>query len=135
MSAVVLDAEALSRLVNGGRHERTVRAALEAAYNTNANAAVPAAVLAELYRGGRRDQALDSFLSRDSSLDVTPTDRGLARTIGNVLAAVGRGSSHHVDASVAAVAIKNGGGVVITADADDLSVLCAGFPGILIQRI
>ncbi len=131
----MLDSEALSQLVNNGPREKTIRNALQAAYNTVATVAVPAAVLAELYRGGPRDQSVDSFLSREVSLEIVDTDRGLARMVGNVLANAGRGSSDHVDATVAATAIKNGGGIVITHDPEDLGALCAGFTAIFIQPI
>ena len=135
MSALVLDAEALSLLARGGRGERTVRDALTAALAEASDVAVPAAVLAELYRGGGHDQAVDACLSRDGGLAVVPTDRGLARRIGHLLAAAGRGSEHHVDASVVAVCAAAGGGVVLTGDEDDLAHLSGGSPGITIEPV
>lgn len=135
MTALVLDAEPLSALARGrpeGR-ERTVRAALTAALAEKVDVVVPAAVLAELYRGRSHDQAVDACLAREGGIAVAPTDRSLARRIGHLLVAVGRGSEHHVDASVVAVCTVAGGGVVLTADPDDLSQLSAGNPAITIR--
>jgi hypothetical protein len=70
VSALVLDAEALSALARGGPHERTVRAAVAAALAESADVAVPAAVLAELYRGGGHDQAVDACLTREGGAAV-----------------------------------------------------------------
>lgn len=135
MSAVVLDSEALSQLVYRGPHEATLIAAITAAVRMDVTVTVPAAVLAELYRGGGRDQALDAFLSRRPGVVVTDTDRGLARSIGNLLAAAGLGSREHLDASLAATALRYGGGVIVTGDPADLNRLCAGLPGIFIQAL
>ncbi len=133
MSALVLDAEALSALARGGPHERTVRAALTAALAEAADVVVPAAVLAELYRGRGLDQSIDACLAREGGIAVAPTDRSLARRMGHLLAAVGRGSAHHVDAAVVAVCAAAGGGVVLTADPADLSELSAGSPAITVR--
>ncbi len=135
MSALVLDAEALSALAHGrpeGR-ERTVRAALTAALAEKVDVAVPAAVLAELYRGRGLDQSIDACLAREGGIAVAPTDRSLARRMGHLLAAVGRGSAHHVDAAVVAVCAAAGGGVVLTADPAELSELSAGSPAITVR--
>ncbi len=135
MSALVLDAEALSLLSRGGSHERTVRAALTAALAEASDVVVPAAVLAELYRGGGHDQDVDACLAREGGIAVAPTDRSLARRIGHLLAAAARGSEHHVDAAVVAVCVAAGGGVVLTGDADDLSHLSGGSPAIVVRGI
>ena len=135
MSALVLDAEALSLLARGGPRERTVRAALTAALPEEAEVVVPAAVLAELYRGGGHDQAVDDCLAREGGIAVAPTDRSLARQIGHLLAAAGRGSAHHVDAAVVAVCGAAGGGVLLSGDTSDLSVLAAGSPAITVRGV
>lgn len=135
MSALVLDAEALSSLARGGAHERTVRAALVAALAEASDVIVPAAVLAELYRGGRHDQAVDSCLARDGGIGVASTDRALARRIGHLLAAAGRGSDFHVDGAVVAVCAAAGGGVVLTGDTGDLTELSGGNPAITVRSI
>lgn len=135
MSALVLDAEALSLLARGGHHERTVRAALTAALAEASDIVVPAAVLAELYRGGGHDQAVDACLAREGGIAVAPTDRSLARRIGHLLAAATRGSEHHVDAAVVAVCAAAGGGVVLTADPGDISQLSSGSPAITVRAV
>lgn len=135
MSALVLDAEALSALARGGRRESTVRAALAAALAETADVVVPAAVLAELYRGGGHDQAVDACLAREGGIAVAATDRPLARRIGHLLAAAVLGSAHHVDAAVVAVCTAAGGGVVLTADAGDLSALVGGSPAVTVQSL
>jgi len=133
--ALVLDADALSALARGGTHERTVRAAVVAALAESADVAVPAAVLSELYRGGGHDQAVDACLAREGGVAVAPTDRALARRIGHLLAAAGRGSADHVDAAVIAVCAAAGGGVVLTADSEDLVALSGGSPAIAVHRL
>lgn len=135
MTALVLDAEALSGLARAGPHERTVRAALVAALAEAVDVVAPAAVLAELYRGGGHDQAVDACLAREGGIAVAPTDRALARRMGHLLAAAGRGSEHHVDAAVVAVCAAAGGGVVLTGDPGDLSALSGGAPAITIRDI
>jgi len=135
MSALVLDAEALSSLARGGPHERSVRAALAAAVAERADAVVPAAVLAELYRGGGHDQAVDACLAREGGIAVVPTDRSLARRIGHLLSATARGSEHHVDAAVVAVCAVAGGGVVLTVEHADLAELSGGNPAITVATL
>lgn len=135
MTALVLDSEALSTLARVGRHERTVRAAMVAAVDEAAEVVVPAAVLAELYRGGPHDQALDGCLAREGGIDIAVTDRPLARRMGHLLAAIGLGSEHHVDASVVAVCAAAGGGVVLTDDPADLSELSSESSSITVRSI
>ncbi len=135
MSALVLDAEALSAFARGGPHERTVRAAVTAALVEAADVVVPAAVLGELYRGGGHDQAVDACLAHEGGVAIVPTDRALARRIGHLLAAAARGSADHVDATVIAVCAAAGGGVVLTSDPDDLSALSGGNPGITVRGL
>lgn len=136
MSALVLDAEALSSLArNRPPLERTVRAALAAALAESTNVVVPAAVLAELYRGGGHDQTVDACLAREGGIAVAATDRSLARRIGHLLATAGQGSEHHVDAAVVAVCAAAGGGVVLTGDPSDLLQLSGGSPAITIHAI
>lgn len=136
MTAVVLDSEAFSMLARaaspGGRK---LRAALSAAYATTTDVVVPAAVLAELYRGGPHDQVVDSYLGRDTGIVVVDTTRQLARRIGNLLARAGRGSRDHVDATVVAAAIHAGGGVILTGDPDDIAALASGLVGLTVEAL
>lgn len=137
MSALVLDSEAFSRLARSrsGQPPGAVHAALKAAAESGADVSVPAAVLAGQYRGGTHDQVVDACLGRHSGIDVADTTRGLARTIGNLLARAGRDSTDHVGASVVAVALAAGGGVIATGDPDDLDALATGLPGLSVESI
>lgn len=132
MTALVLDSEALSRLARDGPREGVVRAALKAALAGDQDIAVPAAVLAELYRGGSHDQTIDACLAREGGIEIVATDRSLARRIGHLLAAAGCGSEHHVDAAVVAVCAAAGGGVILTGDDDDLTRLAGNNAAITI---
>jgi len=130
MKALVLDSDALSRLarLTPADAPGVVQAWIRAAANLDSRVLVPAAVLAEQYRGGGHDQALDSFLSRNRGIEVIDTDRSLARHVGHILAAAKAGSELHVDACVVATAITAGGGVILTSDPKDLSRLAAPYP-------
>lgn len=136
MTALVLDSQALSVLARGQTAEKTVvRAALRAALETDARVVVPAAVLAELYRGGTNDQIVDSCLGRNTGIGVVDTTKQLARQVGNLLARAGRGSRDHVDATVVAAAISSGGGVILTSDVGDIRALADGLVGITVESI
>ncbi|HEV7829489.1 MAG TPA: type II toxin-antitoxin system VapC family toxin [Pseudonocardiaceae bacterium] len=133
---VVLDAEAFSSLA--GRptpREREVRAAMRAADRLERDVVVPTVILAELYRGSRRSQFVDSCLSREIGMRVRDTDRRLARVVGGVLAGAGAGSDHLADAHVIAVAVETGGGLILTGDESDLRRLAAPYPNILIAPL
>lgn len=137
MTALVLDSEAFSLLARSRIGERpgAVLAALRAAVATESDVLVPAAVLAEQYRGSHYDQAVDSCLGRHTGIRVADTTRLLARRVGHLLARAGRGSKDHVDATVVAVAIAAGGGVIATGDPDDIRALAADVIGVVIERV
>lgn len=135
MTCLVLDAEAISSVARGGRHEGTVRAGLAAAVAERVDALVPAAVLSECYRGAQHDQAIDACLAREGGIDVASTDRPLARRVGHLLAAAGWGSEHHVDATVISVCAAAGGGLVLTGDPSDLSTLAPAGSGIVVRGL
>lgn len=82
---------------------------------------VPTAVLVEVYRGTGSDAAVDRVagrLANTVALDV-PT----ARLAGRLRTRAGRGSA--VDAVVVATAVRLGGGIVATADVEDITALAA----------
>src|ERR1700735_2080245 len=84
--ALILDSEALATL--GGRPSRRqeeVRPAVRAAALMRRDVIVPAVILAELYRGAGRNQAVDACLARETGIRVRDTDRPLARLGGGVL--------------------------------------------------
>lgn len=133
----MLDAEAFSVLAKSSARSRSSRTlgVLQAALADDDEILVPAVVLAELYRGRQHDQVVDACLSRFSAIVVVDTDRPLAREVGHVLARAGRGSADHVDASVVAVAARNGPAVIATADVDDIAALAAGVHGVSVLQI
>lgn len=135
---LVLDAEAFSVVARSlGKAPAATRItnALRAALDEGDDVLVPAAVLAESYRGGGHDQAADACLGRFPAFVVVDTDRSLAREIGHLLARAGRGSADHVDAAVVAVAAQAGGGLIATGDPDDMSVLAAGLANVRVKRL
>lgn len=135
MSCVVLDAEALSTLARGGRHEAAVRAVLTAAVLERIDVVVPAAVLAECYRGSGHDPAIDACLAREGGVGIVDTDRSLARRVGHLLAAARRGSEHHVDATVVASCAMEGGGLILSGDAGDMQALTPPGSGITVRGL
>ena len=135
MSALVLDSQAFSLLARPGPARRAIRAALRGAWEAHANVQIPAAVLAEQYRGGPHDQVVDSYLGRTTGLEVVATTRPLARHIGHLLARAGRGSDDHVDATVVAATVAAGGGVIATGDPDDFNALVHGLAGITLVDV
>jgi predicted nucleic acid-binding protein len=135
VSALVLDSEAIAALARGGEQERTVRAALTAAADTATEVVVPAAALAELYRGVAGDQAIDACLGADGGIAVIPTDRPLARRIGKILADAGRATEDHADGSVVAVCAAAGGGLILTGDPRKVTELCGRTPSIVVRGI
>lgn len=134
---VVLDAEALNALLNP-RHpaERRVRRSLEAARRLRREVWVATVTLAELYRGVGRSHALDALLAREerAGLRLRDTDRGLARLVGGLLAEAGADSDLLADAHAVAVAVESGG-VVLTADVDDLSRLAAPYRTVVVEGL
>lgn len=139
---LVLDAEAVNALLDPRhRSERKVRQAMEAARRLRRDVAIATGTLAELYRGAGRNQALDALLARqsglarqsDDGLVLRDTDRSLARLIGAILAEARADSALFADAHPVAVAVEAGGGVILTADPDDLTRLAAPYRTIVIE--
>jgi len=130
MKALILDSEAISQLARGksGR----AKTLYSEAVNNSVLVAVPAAVLAEQFRGGKHDQVLQSFLARNRWIAIYDTDIKLAQSIGHLLAKAQLGSEHHVDGAVVATALDMGGGVILTSDPNDLERIAAGHPAIKI---
>jgi len=139
MRALILDSEAISRLARDKwttAETGDVHAFLTAAIDRMAPVRVPAAVLAEQYRGVGFDQQVDSLLSRyKDTIKIVDTDRELARFVGNLLARHGRGSQDHVDATVVATAARLGGGVILTSDQGDVAALADGLPGVSVEPL
>ncbi len=119
--AIALDAGALIALE---RADERVRALLREALRVRARIVIPAAVLAQVWRDGRR-QAVLGMLLKGESTEVVSLDAVLAQAVG---ALCGRtGTSDVVDASLALVA-RRSRALVITSDADDVRRLDPTIP-------
>lgn len=135
---LVLDAEGVNALLDPQHPaERKVRRAMEAARRVLREVAIATGTLAELYRGAGRNQSLDALLARESGhgLLLRDTDRSLARLIGALLSEAGASSALFADAHPVAVAVETGGGVVLTADPDDLGRLAAPYRTVVIESL
>lgn len=135
---LVLDSEALSQLARTRRDKRTnaLHVALTAALEAGSEVYTTAAVLSEQYRNTRYANAVDAFLSANDAIQVTPTDRPLARQVGTILSLSGRGSKDHVDATVVATAAgRLDGATILTGDPEDMTALADGFDRITIAPL
>ncbi|MEX0847295.1 MAG: PIN domain-containing protein [Ilumatobacteraceae bacterium] len=133
----MLDQRALDALAGSdGPAKRRVRQAMVAASRLRRDVVVPTVVLAELYRGGGRNQLIDALLSREElALVLRDTDRVLARLVGGVLSAAGAGSEDLADAHVVAVAVEGGGGVVLTGDPNDMARLSDPYRTVAVEGL
>ena len=116
---LVLDSEGLSKLAAG---DDRARAYLGSARARHAKVAASAITLTETLRGGARDTAVHSVLSR---ITVVPVTAQIARRAGELLGATGL-SGHRcaIDAVVAATALGLERPVVLlTSDPDDMNRL------------
>ena len=110
---ITLDAGALIALERGSR---AVTALLTRARDRETSIAVPAGVVAQVWRDGRRQARLAQFL-RSRHCEIVPLDALGARMAGHLCAT--SATSDIVDASVVVVA-RQRGRRVITSDPDDL---------------
>jgi predicted nucleic acid-binding protein len=136
---LVLDAEAVNALLDP-RHpaQQKVRKAMRAARRLGRDVVIATGTLGELYRGAGRNQAIDALIAREArnnGLLLRDTDRSLARLIGALLAEAGASSALFADAHPVAVAVEAGGGVVQTADPDDLGRLAAPYRTVVIDPL
>jgi predicted nucleic acid-binding protein len=136
---LVLDAEAVNALLDP-RHpaEQKVRKAMRAARRLGRDVVIATGTLGELYRGAGRNQALDALIAREArnnGLLLRDTDRSLARLIGALLSEAGASSALFADAHPVAVAVEAGGGVIQTADPDDLGRLAAPHRTVVIDKL
>jgi predicted nucleic acid-binding protein len=108
------------------------RAALASAWEHGWDVVVPAVVVAETVRGnGPRDAPVNRVLKAVGTVAATSEDR--ARTAGELL---GRAKVNAtVDALVVAEAVRRGGGVIMTSDAEDLRRLIGDHTGVVIKPI
>lgn len=119
--AIALDSGALIALE---RADERIRALCREALRAGLRVLVPAPVLAQVWREGRR-QAVLATLLKGRTTDVTGLDRELAEAAGVLC---GRsGTSDIVDACLVLVARRENA-LVVTSDADDLLRLDPALP-------
>ena len=131
---VVLDAEGLDALCDPRPPER-FRALLHEAWVRERDVLVPAVVCAEACRGVARTRRVEAAVGRHGEprgqrppLSVVVTDLTFARQVGAVLHGAGADSCDMVDAHVVAACAVHGGGLVVTADGDDIERLAQAVP-------
>lgn len=115
-------------LIAADRNEKLVWFSLRRAWNRGIVPVVPAAALAQAWRG-KRNARLAQALER---CDVEPLDETLARLSGELCAAAG--TDDVVDASVIVGAARRSD-AIITSDAKDLRRLGRVIGGIRIREI
>lgn len=113
MNGAVLDAAAL---IGFERNDRRVVAIVQRALDHGDELIVPAGVVAQAWRDGRRQVRLARLLG-SPVCEVECPDDTAARAAGQLLGVAG--STDVVDASVAVIARRRGLGVV-TSDPDDI---------------
>jgi hypothetical protein len=132
VEVLILDAEAVTALAHA--HERgaaahRARAVLTVAHELGGLVRVPAPVLAEVCRGGRRDAAVDRIL-RGRGIVVVGLTSAMARQAGALLHRAGLDSAHAVDAFVVATAATFGKALIATHDPEDVGRLAAPLRGV-----
>lgn len=116
MTGATLDTGALIALENGSKRMAVL---IEEALANQAELAIPAGVVAQAWRGGRRQVRIARLL-RASITSVVPLDRRLALRVGARCAA--SGSADVVDVSVALCA-RDRHHPVITSDPGDIRAI------------
>jgi len=118
MAGLTLDAGALIGLE---RNQRSIVALLARAVAHRLELAVPAGVVAQVWRDGRRQAQLARFLGA-AQVEIEPLDDRRARAAGQLCGV--RGTTDVVDASVVLCARARGHRIV-TSDPGDLAKLAA----------
>ncbi len=115
---LVLDAGALHALE---RYEVAVAVALEAAHELNLPIFIPAAALAQVWRGGARSAPLARLLKQPAA--VVSVDERTARQIGEFIATIRPQSGARADVVDAHVALttRATGSLVLTSDPEDMA--------------
>jgi predicted nucleic acid-binding protein len=131
---LVLDADGLDALA-APLPPPALRALLAEALNRDRDVLVPAVVCAEVCRGAPRTRRIEAAVARHRPdrgqrpvVAVVDTDFAFARQVGAVLHGAAAGSVDLADAHVVAVCALRGGGMVVTADPDDINRLAAAVP-------
>lgn len=116
MAGLTLDAGAL---IAFDRNDRRVIALLARALHNGYSLAIPAGVVGQVWRDGRRQARLARLLASEEAT-VEALDDQAARAAGQLCGI--RGSADVVDASVVLCARRHGHGIA-TSDPDDLRAL------------
>lgn len=128
---MVLDAEAITALLESGHPaRRRVRRIIKAARPTARVAPPPPDCHHGRAGPGHRPQpraGRPAGSIRQLGLLLRDTERGLARLVGSVLAQAGAGSEAHGRGPPVAVAVEDGGGVIVTGDPHDLERLASPY--------
>ncbi|MGO9835226.1 MAG: PIN domain-containing protein [Polyangiaceae bacterium] len=113
MSGITLDAGALIAFERNDRHVVSV---IARALERGLRVAIPAGVVGQVWRDGRRQVTLVRLLG-SRAVDVEPLDDAMARAAGQLCGATG--TSDVIDASVVLCA-RARGHAVMTGDTEDL---------------
>jgi predicted nucleic acid-binding protein len=128
---VVLDSEGLWAIARNDSED--ARAVLAASNQAGVPVLVPAVVLAETLFGDRRDSRANQALKKLQVIPVTdliaPSAAVLKRDAGMT------GVAPTIDAIVVATSAAAGGGVVLTADVDDVRALANCATGVRIRPV
>jgi hypothetical protein len=128
---IVLDASAFDSWEAAG--EERLRALLGISDGGDLRCA--ALTLAEVCRSRALTKRAESMLGRlrgTHRIRIVPTDEGLAKRVGQLLADAPRGSCHLADAHVVALCADADRALVITSDPDDINHLAASLRGVRI---
>jgi predicted nucleic acid-binding protein len=132
---LLLDSEAISALAHGSARRRDrVRALVAEMRRRNLPIGTVAAVLAEVVRGRAADAGIFAGLRRER-VEVHPVGTRVGVRAGQLLGEIRAGSDAALDAFVIAVADLEGGAVVATVDAHDMTRLAAHADGVVVADI
>ena len=127
----MLDSEGLWAIARNDSED--ARAVLASSREAGVPVLVPAVVLAETLFGDNRDARANQALKK---LQVVPVSESVAR-VASVLKRLAdvSGVAGTVDALVVAISAAAGGGVVLTADADDIAKLAGAVSDVRIRPV
>jgi predicted nucleic acid-binding protein len=132
---LLLDSGAISAMAHGpARRRDRVRALVAEMRRRDLPIGTVAAVLAEVVRGRAADAGVFAGLRRER-VEVHPVDTRVGVRAGQLLGRIRARSQMAVDAFVVAVAELEGGAVVATVDAHDITRLAAHVDGVVVADI
>ncbi|GAA2633637.1 type II toxin-antitoxin system VapC family toxin [Streptomyces vastus] len=129
--ALVLDSEGLAKAV---QRDREVHEWLTAAREADFPVVTSAAVLVEVIHPRINDAALKWTLSR---LHVEPVSQAVAQSAAILLRGAGlHGHKYAIDAMLGATAVQHSGRVtILTSDVEDIGMLLADHPRVLVEKV